>query len=253
MRMGGGGMVHTINGQTWPDVTPFQVIRDDQVQLSIVNGGMPMMPEYHPMHVHGHFFRLVGTAGGTTRPPLKDTVLIRPAGRPGSSAVVQMVMDNPGKWLFHCHNMEHMASGMMTAVEYLGDSDGDGIADRVDQEPTVAAPITTVSDRAAAFRPGASDRVAVQWTSGQAVALFVAFGTLPVPLPWPPYGTLVLDPATTLLFGTSVAGVDQRASFPYTIPPVLDLLGLRLGFQPFAATHLPGSFRLGSYQAFVVR
>ena len=26
--------------------------------------------------------------------------------------------DNPGLWVFHCHNLYHMASGMMTTVEY---------------------------------------------------------------------------------------------------------------------------------------
>lgn len=164
MTMGSGGMVHTINGQSWPNVTPFQVAPDDQVQMTIVSSGMPMMSEYHPMHVHGHFFRLMNTVGGTTRPPLKDTVLIRPVGQAGASATVQMLMDNPGRWVFHCHNMEHMASGMMTAIEYSGDSDGDGIANRSDFEPRTAAPVTFLSEDAAAFRLGASDRVYVQWT-----------------------------------------------------------------------------------------
>ncbi|MBW4092903.1 MAG: multicopper oxidase domain-containing protein, partial [Proteobacteria bacterium] len=28
--------------------------------------------------------------------------------------------DSPGRWLFHCHNLYHMASGMMTEVAYAG-------------------------------------------------------------------------------------------------------------------------------------
>lgn len=253
MAMGQGGMRHTINGQSWPNVTPFQVAENDQVQLTIVNNGMAMMPEYHPMHVHGHFFRLLNTAGGTARPPLKDTVLIRPAGQPGASSVVQILMDNPGRWVFHCHNMEHMASGMMTAIEYSGDSDSDGIPSRIDSEPRLATPVTTVADQSAAFRPGASGDVGVQWTATMPIALFTAAGELGVPVPWPPYGLLVLDPSATLLFGVTAANASHHASFSYTIPNEPSLLGLRLGFQAFAATPLAGGFRLGPFQAMTVR
>jgi multicopper oxidase len=147
MGMGPGGMIHTINSQVWPNVTPFQVTAGDQVQLAIVNQGMMAMAEYHPMHVHGHFFRLMNTAGGAAQPPLKDTVLIRPTGA-GSTVTVQILMDNPGRWLLHCHNMEHMATGMMTTFEYVGDADADGIADRRDYEPLAAVPVVMISDQA---------------------------------------------------------------------------------------------------------
>lgn len=253
MAMGQGGMRHTINGQSWPNVTPFQVAPNDQMQMTIVNNGMVMMPEYHPMHVHGHFFRLMNTVGGTTRPPLKDTVLIRPVGQAGSSAVVQVLMDNPGRWVFHCHNMEHMASGMMTAIEYSGDSDTDGIANRFDYEPMVATPVTTVSDQAGVFRLGASGEVAVQWTSGQVTALFASPAELAAPIPFPPYGVLVLDPSQALLFGVAAPNAAHRAAFPYAIPNDQNLIGLRLGLQAFGATALTGSQRLGPFQAMTVR
>jgi FtsP/CotA-like multicopper oxidase with cupredoxin domain len=50
----------------------------------------------HPMHLHGHFYRLMNTAGGTTNPPVKDRVLIRPAGQAGSSLSLPFTADNPG-------------------------------------------------------------------------------------------------------------------------------------------------------------
>jgi hypothetical protein len=195
------------------------------------------------MHVHGHFFRLMNTAGGTLRPPVKDTILIRPVGQAGSSAVVQMLMDNPGRWVFHCHDMEHMATGMMTSIEYSGDSDGDGVEDRRDLEPGAAIPITTVSDQAAAFRPGASGGVVTQWTSGQAVALLV----------FPAFGVLHLDPAAIFYLGAAVADVQHRAVVPYSIPPDQNLIGLRLPMQTLATTMLAGGLRLGSMQAMTVR
>lgn len=162
MGMGPSGMIHTINGQSWPNVTPFQVAAGEHVQMSLVNNGMMMMPEYHPMHLHGHFFRLMGTAGGTANPPMKDTVLIRPNGQPGSSALVQITMDNPGRWLLHCHNMEHMATGMMTAIEYLGDADTDGVPNRSDYEPMSPLPVVTISNQSTAFAPNTNNTVHVQ-------------------------------------------------------------------------------------------
>jgi FtsP/CotA-like multicopper oxidase with cupredoxin domain len=253
MAMGQGGMVHTINGQTWPDVTPLVVAPGDQVQMAIVNTAMMMMAEHHPMHVHGHFFRLMNTAGGMARPPLKDTVLIRRTGQAGSSASVQILMDNPGRWLFHCHNMEHMATGMMTAIEYTGDSDGDAIPNRLDHDPRSPAPVAMIPDDAVRFRPGGGGEVGVQWTSGSATALFVGIGELNTPIPFPPYGMLALDPAQALLVGTTIANAAHRASFPYAIPGDQALVGLRLGFQAFGALALPGGFRLGPFQAMTVR
>jgi hypothetical protein len=251
MGMGPGGMIHTINSQVWPNVTPFQVAAGDQVQLAIVNQGM-MMAEYHPMHVHGHFFRLMNTAGGTTRPPLKDTVLIRPSGA-GSAVTVQIQMDNPGRWLLHCHNMEHMAEGMMTAFEYGGDVDADGVADRRDYEPVAAIPVAMISDQAAMFAPGSTGQVAVQWTPGLPTIVFLGLGELAAEVPMPPYGTLVLDPVSAWYLGWGTTDASGMASIAYGIPGNAALRGLRLGVQGLAATALPGGLRLSTFQALTVR
>lgn len=58
----------------------------------------------HPMHLHGHFFR-VGSA-------LKDTISLRPMER----LSITFAADNPGHWLFHCHNAYHMEAGMARVV-----------------------------------------------------------------------------------------------------------------------------------------
>ncbi|MGB3967863.1 MAG: multicopper oxidase family protein, partial [Planctomycetota bacterium] len=253
MGMGPGGMVHTINGQTWPNVTPFQVALGSQVQFTFVNSGMMMMNEYHPMHIHGHFYRLMGTAGGTSHPPLKDTVLIRPSGLAGSTAQVQVAMDNPGRWLLHCHNMEHMATGMMTAIEYGGDADADGIPDRSDYEPTLAIPVVAISDQPAAFAPGASDSVRVQWTPGDAFALFLGVNELTPPVEVPPWGTFVLDPLAASFFGSAVTVAPGQAAIPYTLPSNPAIVGLRVGWQGVALTALPGGLRLSTFQALTAR
>jgi len=253
MGMGPSGMIHTINGQTWPNVTPFQVAAGEQVQMSIVNNGMMMMPEYHPMHVHGHFFRLMGTAGGTANPPKKDTVLIRPNGQPGSSATVQISMDNPGRWLLHCHNMEHMATGMMTAIEYLGDADGDGVLTRSDYEPMLPLPVVTISDQPSAFAPGASGTVRVQWTPGQAFGLFIGPNEL---APWvslPGLGTLVLDPTSAALYGFVLTSTSGVATLPYILPNNPAIIGLRVGMQGVGVVPPANSLVLSTFQALTAR
>lgn len=253
MGMGPSGMIHTINGQTWPNVTPFQVAAGEQVQMSIVNNGMMMMPEYHPMHVHGHFFRLMGTAGGAANPPKKDTVLIRPNGQPGSSATVQISMDNPGRWLLHCHNMEHMATGMMTAIEYLGDADGDGVLTRSDYEPMRPLPVVTISDQPSAFAPGASGAVRVQWTPGQAFGLFIGPNEL---APWVSLlglGTLVLDPTSAALYGLVLTSTSGVATLPYILPNNPAIIGLRVGMQGVGVVPPANSLVLSTFQALTAR
>jgi FtsP/CotA-like multicopper oxidase with cupredoxin domain len=68
---------------------------------------------HHPIHLHGHVFQVLSRNG---RPALQgesgDTVLINPRSR----AEVAFVADNPGDWMFHCHILEHLASGMMATI-----------------------------------------------------------------------------------------------------------------------------------------
>jgi FtsP/CotA-like multicopper oxidase with cupredoxin domain len=253
MRMLSGRMVHTINGETWPNVTPLLVAQGEQVQFAMTNVAMVMMSEYHPMHLHGHFFRLLGTAGGASRPPLKDTVLIRPNGQAGSSMTVQVAMENPGRWVYHCHNVEHLATGMMTAVDYVGDADADAVPDRRDHEPIAAQPVAMISDQEAAFVLGGTGDIRVQWTTGQRVALFAGLGELVPPIAMPPYGTLVLDPLGAVWFGNATADAQHIAAFGYTLPTDPALRGVRLGLQAVATTPLPGGARLSTFQAFTIR
>ena len=67
----------------------------------------------HPMHLHGHAFRVLARNGVPARHrEWQDTVLIPPRG----SADIAFVADNPGDWMFHCHVLEHQAAGMMGLV-----------------------------------------------------------------------------------------------------------------------------------------
>ena len=68
----------------------------------------------HPMHLHGHHFQVVAVNGTRMQGAVRDTELV-PV---GGSVTLAFDADNPGKWMFHCHNLYHMRSGMMTQVRY---------------------------------------------------------------------------------------------------------------------------------------
>lgn len=252
MQMGGGmgNMTWTINGQAWPNVTPFVAAAGEQVQMTFVNQMMGA-GQWHPMHVHGHFFRLMGTAGGTQSPPKKDTVLVAPMGTAGSSASVQITMDNPGRWLLHCHHMMHMMSGMMTAIEYTGDADADALPDAADYEPSRPLPVVTIADDAAKFAPGGVGTIDVQWTPGQIVGLY--FGTpLPAPIALPPYGDVWLDPNGLAPIGVAIVGAGSLAPFAYALPNNPALSGQSLGLQAIGTAPTPAGIVASTFQLFRV-
>ncbi len=97
----------TINGATYEQAEPIKVESGQLLRLRMVN--MSMMA--HPMHLHGHTFQ-VGGAGSAG--PRKDTVLIPPMG----SVTADLIADNPGTWMLHCHNAYHAEAGMMTRLDY---------------------------------------------------------------------------------------------------------------------------------------
>lgn len=68
----------------------------------------------HPMHLHGHHFQVVAVNGTRVKGAVRDTELV-PI---GGSVTLAFDAGNPGNWMFHCHNLYHMLSGMMTQVRY---------------------------------------------------------------------------------------------------------------------------------------
>jgi FtsP/CotA-like multicopper oxidase with cupredoxin domain len=108
-----GGMhsdAWAINGQVYPKADPLMVRAGERVRLRY--GNQSMMA--HPMHLHGHFFRLVNPAVPPERWALKDTLLLDHMQR----FDVEFIADNPGKWFHHCHNLYHMEAGMANVVVY---------------------------------------------------------------------------------------------------------------------------------------
>lgn len=100
-----------IDGRTWPNHEALRVKQGQRVAIEMVNHSMMA----HPMHLHGHHFQVVALNGHPVRGAMRDTVLVPPhMGR----VTIAFDADNPGRWVFHCHNLLHMATGMMTEVAY---------------------------------------------------------------------------------------------------------------------------------------
>jgi FtsP/CotA-like multicopper oxidase with cupredoxin domain len=100
-----------INGRTYPDTTPLAVERGKRYRIAI--GNMSLME--HPMHLHGHTFELVSVDGVATSGIRKDTIVVRPM---MGQVEIDVVADNPGTFLLHCHNVLHMDGGLMTTLAY---------------------------------------------------------------------------------------------------------------------------------------
>lgn len=101
--------VWTINGvsATGHVMTPLLTLaRDRSYVLALRNE----TAWHHPIHLHGHSFRVIARNGRPTAlREWQDTVLIAPR----ENADIAFVADNPGDWMIHCHILEHQEGGMM--------------------------------------------------------------------------------------------------------------------------------------------
>jgi len=109
---GAHGKVWALNGQVFsgPAADPLFHFQHGRTQIITLRNDTAWP---HPMHLHGHVFQILSRAG---RPdpikPWTDTILLGPE----ETAEIAFVADNSGKWLFHCHILEHHAAGMACVV-----------------------------------------------------------------------------------------------------------------------------------------
>jgi len=120
--MSGMGGMSGINHATWAingtsmmgdghaGMPPLLTLKHMQsTVLSLVNE----TAWWHPMHLHGHSFKILRRNGVAV--PFRqwgDTVLLAPK----DTVDCAFVADNPGDWMLHCHVMDHQVSGLMTVL-----------------------------------------------------------------------------------------------------------------------------------------
>jgi FtsP/CotA-like multicopper oxidase with cupredoxin domain len=107
---GGPDYLWGLNGKPSMHDIIFKIKEGERYEVMMHN----MTSMAHPMHLHGHYFRIVAIDGKRFRGALRDTVLVPPA----AAVTIQFDADNPGSWAFHCHHLYHMNAGMMAAIAY---------------------------------------------------------------------------------------------------------------------------------------
>lgn len=101
-----------MNKQSWPGgdhaplPPPLAVLRQGQSYVIEVKNVSQVR---HPIHLHGHSFRVLGSNRRSLPVHWADTVLVAPRER----VTIAFQADNPGNWMFHCHLIEHQEAGMM--------------------------------------------------------------------------------------------------------------------------------------------
>jgi FtsP/CotA-like multicopper oxidase with cupredoxin domain len=97
-----------INGKPLSKADKIKLYKGEVVQVTLNNTTMM----HHPMHLHGHFFRVLNGNGAYS--PLKHTVDLQPMSR----ITIEFKSNEDKDWFFHCHVLYHMISGMARIYSY---------------------------------------------------------------------------------------------------------------------------------------
>lgn len=93
----------TFNGKVAPDIEMMRAKEGERVRIRFSNLSM----DSHPIHIHGHTWKVVGTEGGLIPESAQwpgNTINVPP----GTTRDVEFVALSPGLWRFHCHKLHHI-------------------------------------------------------------------------------------------------------------------------------------------------
>lgn len=100
--------VWTLDNKTISESDRILIKKGENVRITLINNSMMR----HPMHLHGHDFRLLNGQGKNA--PLKNVIDIMPM----ETDVIEFAANQSGDWFFHCHILYHMMSGMGRIFSY---------------------------------------------------------------------------------------------------------------------------------------
>lgn len=100
--------VWTMDNKTVSETDRILIKKGENVRIILYNNSMMR----HPMHLHGHDFRLLNKQGKNA--PLKNVLDIMPMERD----TIEFAANTSGDWFFHCHILYHMMSGMGRIFSY---------------------------------------------------------------------------------------------------------------------------------------
>lgn len=104
--------IWSFGGKTLSEADTIPIKKGEVVRFRLVNKTMMS----HPLHLHGHFFRVLNGKGDLS--PLKHTVDVPPM----SEVTIEFAANEERDWFFHCHMLYHMKTGMARVVSYTGTS-----------------------------------------------------------------------------------------------------------------------------------
>jgi CopA family copper-resistance protein len=100
--------VWSLNNKVVSEADKILIHKGENVKIILYNGSMMR----HPMHLHGHDFRLLNGQGDYA--PLKNIVDIMPM----ETDTLEFNANAEGDWFFHCHILYHMMAGMGRVFTY---------------------------------------------------------------------------------------------------------------------------------------
>ena len=100
--------VWSLDNKVVSETDKILIKKGENVRITIYNNSMMR----HPMHLHGHDFRLLNGQGENA--PLKNIVDIMPM----ETDTLEFNANVEGDWFFHCHILYHMMSGMGRVLSY---------------------------------------------------------------------------------------------------------------------------------------
>ncbi|KAF8259956.1 Cupredoxin, partial [Lactarius quietus] len=104
--------------QLLPNGSIYPLGRDQSVEILFAHGGGGVFTGGpHPLHLHGHAFHVVRSAGNSTynfdNPVMRDVVNV---GAKADEVTIRFVTDNPGPWFLHCHIDWHLEQGFAVVM-----------------------------------------------------------------------------------------------------------------------------------------
>jgi hephaestin len=98
-------LMHSINGYVYGNLGGFTMHVGEHVRWYVMATGTEV--DLHTPHWHGNTVTVMGMR--------TDTIQLLPA----AMIVADMVPDDVGTWLFHCHVGDHIAAGMQSLYTVL--------------------------------------------------------------------------------------------------------------------------------------
>lgn len=100
--------VWTLDNKTVNEADRIMIRQGENLRIILTNNSMMR----HPMHLHGHDFRVVNGQGDYA--PLKNVIDVMPM----ETDTIEFAASQEGNWFFHCHILFHMMAGMGRVFTY---------------------------------------------------------------------------------------------------------------------------------------